>query len=195
VQVINTGQAFAITSQNVANVVWAAGSNETITWDVGGSDLAPISTPLVNILLSTDGGQTFPITLASQVSNNGSYQIQVPFVNTSTARVMVEGDGNIFFDINDRNFTIGITAVAELTQPFEVIVAPNPTDAYFQITLPKDQYQYGLRLYDLKGKLMMVRQIEGNQSKVDVANIPTGAYFYRIMRNDGAFVNGKLMIQ
>ena len=195
VQVINTGQAFAITSQNVANIVWAAGSNETITWDVGGSDIAPISTPLVNILLSTDGGQTFPITLASQVTNNGSYQILVPFVNTSTARVMVEGDGNIFFDINDRNFTIGITAVAEVTKPFMVTVAPNPTDAYFQITLPDDQYQYDLSLYDLKGKLILASAIDRSESRFEVTNIPSGVYFYKVMRNDGVFVNGKLLVR
>lgn len=194
VQVINTGQAFAITSQNVANIVWAAGSTETITWDIGGSDVAPINTPLVNILLSTDGGQTFPIVLASQVPNNGSSQIQVPFVNTATARVMVEGDGNIFFDINDRNFTIGITSLFETDQPFNVSLSPNPTDDYCLITLPNDASDYDFDLVDINGKKVIRQSLQPGISRLEMTKLPTGMYFYRVLRSDGKMVNGKLMV-
>ena len=195
VQVINTGQAFAITSQNVAGVVWAAGSNETITWDVGGSDVAPISTPLVNILLSTDGGQTFPIVLASQVPNNGSYLVQVPFVNTSTARVMVEGDGNIFFDINDRNFTIGITSVNQVQDAFPVSISPNPAIGSFEIEIPVTRFGYVLQLLDLKGKSVMELPLMSAITPVDLSGISKGLYLYKVLRSDGAVVNGKLLVQ
>ncbi len=195
VQVINTGQAFSITSQNVTGVVWAAGSTETITWDVGGSDLAPISTPLVNILLSTDGGQTFPIVLASQVPNNGSFQVQAPFVNTSTARVMVEGDGNIFFDINDRNFTIGITSVYEMQAAFPVSVSPNPAIGSFEIQLAESRFEHVLQLLDLKGKSVLELPLVGSSNYVDVSRLSRGLYFYRVLRSDGALVNGKLVVQ
>lgn len=195
VQVINTGQAFSITSQNVTGVVWAAGSTETITWDVGGSDLAPISTPLVNILLSTDGGQTFPIVLASQVPNNGSFQVQAPFVNTSTARVMVEGDGNIFFDINDRNFTIGITSVNEMQAAFPVSVSPNPAIGSFEIQLAESRFEHVLQLLDLKGKSVLELPLVGSSTSVDVSRLSRGLYFYRVLRSDGALVNGKLVVQ
>jgi len=195
VQVINTGQAFSITSQNVTGVVWAAGSTETITWDVGGSDLAPISTPLVNILLSTDGGQTFPIVLASQVPNNGSFQVQAPFVNTSTARVMVEGDGNIFFDINDRNFTIGITSVYEMQAAFPVSASPNPAIGSFEIQLAESRFEHVLQLLDLKGKSVLELPLVGSSNYVDVSRLSRGLYFYRVLRSDGALVNGKLVVQ
>lgn len=195
VQVINTGQAFAITSQNVTGVVWAAGSSETITWDVGGSDVAPISTPLVNILLSTDGGQTFPIILASQVANNGSYQIQVPFVNTSTARVMVEGDGNIFFDINDRNFTIGITSLDDLVSAFPVSLSPNPANGLFEIGLSETKLGHLLQLTDVKGKSVMELPLSEPVTAVDVSGLSQGLYIYRVLRSDGAMVNGKLVVQ
>ncbi|MGR6087007.1 MAG: reprolysin-like metallopeptidase [Arcticibacter sp.] len=195
VQVINTGQAFAITSQNATGVVWAAGSNETITWDVGGSDLAPISNPLVNILLSTDGGQTFPIVLASQVPNNGSFQVQVPFVNTSTARVMVEGDGNIFFDINDRNFTIGITSLNEAMAAFPVSVSPNPANGSFEIQVSETQFEHMLLLSDLKGKSVMELPMTGVVTSVDISGLSKGLYLYKVVRSDGAWVNGKLVVQ
>lgn len=194
VQVVNTGQAFAITSQNTTGIGMAAGAIETVTWDVGGSDIAPINTPLVNVLLSTDGGQTFPITLASQVPNNGSYAFQVPFVNTSTARLMVEGDGNIFFDINDRNFTIGITAVQEQTNVLPVELLPNPATDLLEVHFDGNYVEHQLILFDAQGRKVMDRLLYGYASKIDVAKLPRGLYTYRIIGLDGSEATGKLIL-
>jgi uncharacterized protein (TIGR03437 family) len=58
------------------------------------------------VLLSVDGGNSFPFTLASSVPNNGAATVTVPNTPTSTARVKVEAIGNIFFSISLPNFTI-----------------------------------------------------------------------------------------
>jgi subtilisin-like proprotein convertase family protein len=101
-----TAGPFTVTSQN-SNVIWNVGTSQTIAWNVAGTDLAPISTPTVNILLSIDGGQTFPFTLASNVANDGSETITVPAVGSTTqARIIVEGNNNIFYAVNTTNFTI-----------------------------------------------------------------------------------------
>jgi hypothetical protein len=63
----------------------------------------------VNILLSTDGGQTFPTVLVAATPNDGSQVITVPASPGSACRVKVEAVGNIFFDISNTNFTIGGT--------------------------------------------------------------------------------------
>ena len=115
--VINTVDTFKITSQNVAGTIWETGSQQTITWNVASTDLAPINTSFVNIYLSTNVGSTFPITIAENVPNTGSYTFFVPFNPTNTARVMVEGAGNIFFDINDRNIAITANNVFAITTP------------------------------------------------------------------------------
>ncbi len=81
-------------------------STQTITWDVANTPAAPVSCDKVNILLSTDGGFTFPIKLASDTPNDGSQCVTLPAVLTSTARIKVEGSGNIFFDISNANFSI-----------------------------------------------------------------------------------------
>ncbi len=106
-QVTVTGQAgpFGVSSPNTA-VSWPAQTSQTITWTVNGSDLAPVFCANVNILLSTDGGFTWPITLATNTANDGSEVVTIPNNPTTTARVKVESVGNIFFDISNSNFTI-----------------------------------------------------------------------------------------
>jgi len=98
---------FTVTSQTT-NVTWNVGSTQTVTWNVAGTDGGAVNTPTVNILLSIDGGQTFPFTIASNVSNNGSNDVIVPFIggDTSMARVIVEGNNNIFYAVNSTNFSI-----------------------------------------------------------------------------------------
>lgn len=106
--VTNTDGPFIVTSQNTDQLVWTAGTTETITWDVAGTNALPgVATPNVNILLSTDNGQTFDTVLASNVPNNGTYDITVPNVTAAFCRIMVEGAGNIFFNVNDTSFAIG----------------------------------------------------------------------------------------
>ena len=62
-------------------------------------------------MLSTDGGNTFPIVLASSTANDGSESVTVPSSPGTTNRIKVESVGNIFFDISNTNFTIGAPPV------------------------------------------------------------------------------------
>jgi hypothetical protein len=63
----------------------------------------------VDILLSTNGGLTFPTVLASNVTNNGSANITVPNITSQNARIMVKANGNVFFNVNTKNIAIGYT--------------------------------------------------------------------------------------
>jgi hypothetical protein len=95
---------FLITSTGTST--WTGGGEQIVTWDVAGTDLAPVSCASVNILLSTDGGLTFPTVLVAGTPNDGSQGVISPSTTTSTARVKVEAAGNIFFDISDAHFSI-----------------------------------------------------------------------------------------
>ena len=96
---------FLVTGPNTA-VPWTGNTSETVTWNVANTNAPPVSASTVNILLSEDGGFTYPHTLATGVANDGSESITVPNISTTMARVKVEAATNIFFDISNANFTI-----------------------------------------------------------------------------------------
>ena len=111
-----TAGPFVVNSPNTA-VTWDAGTTQTVTWDVAGTTGNGINAANVDIFLSTDGGDTYAITLASGVTNDGSHDIVVPNNQGSQNRVMVRGANNIFFDISNSNFTIGAPVVCNATVP------------------------------------------------------------------------------
>ena len=109
---------FLVTAPNTA-VTWTGNTSETVTWDVANTDVSPVSAGTVNILLSDDGGFTYPHSLATGVTNDGSETITVPNISTTTARVKVEAATNIFFDISNTDFTIvmGAASVTRYVMP------------------------------------------------------------------------------
>ena len=90
----------------------ASGGNEIIRWNVANTHLAPINTSQVNVLLSTDGGQSFPITLAENIPNNGKASIVVPGdIATNQARLKIEPLTMFIMRLTARIFSIA-------TRPF-----------------------------------------------------------------------------
>jgi hypothetical protein len=116
---VNTDAAtgpFTVTSQNTTASWTANGTNtETITWNVAGSNAAPVSCSNVDIILSTDGGVTFTDTLAANTANDGTENIIVPNLPTQIGRIMVKARGNIFFNINSASITISSSCSANGT--------------------------------------------------------------------------------
>lgn len=109
VAVAGAAGPFRVTTQDTATT-WAGNSTQTVTWDVAGTTANGINAANVKISLSTDGGQTFPTTILASTPNDGTEQITVPNNATTQARIKIEAVGNIFFDINNANFTITASA-------------------------------------------------------------------------------------
>lgn len=99
------------------------GSYIEVLWDVANTDAAGIKCEYVDIMLSTDGGFTYPDTLIASVPNTGSHTLNLPNINTNQARFKIKAADNIFFDISNQNSTI-----TPATQPgYSVAASP-----YFQ---------------------------------------------------------------
>jgi len=111
--VVDTAGPFIVTSQNTAGTVWNEGQAQIITWNVANTTAAPVSTPNVTILLSKDGGLTFPTVLVASAPNTGSYSytVQGGLGNVTNARIMVKAIDNVFLNVNTQGFTINSSAV------------------------------------------------------------------------------------
>ncbi len=116
VTVNGTAGPFVVSAPNTA-VSWAAGSTQTVTWSVASTNVAPVNCQNVNILLSTDGGYTYPVTILANTPNDGSQSITVPNNTGTTCRIKVEAADNIFFDISNVNFTITGAVTCNATVP------------------------------------------------------------------------------
>ncbi len=84
---------------------WKAGSSQTITWTA--TDNVGVTT--VDIAWSTDGGASYPNTLASGLSNSGSFGWTVPNTPGTTNRIRVtahDAAGNSGSGASAANFTI-----------------------------------------------------------------------------------------
>jgi len=113
VSIDNQAPVVTVTAPN-GGEAWPIGSTQTITWSA--SDNVAVST--VDIDYSTDGGATYPFSIASGIANSGSYAWTVPNTPTSQARVRVTAHDtgcSSGADASDADFSIGnltITATA-----------------------------------------------------------------------------------
>ncbi|WP_221634662.1 M12 family metallo-peptidase [Nocardioides luti] len=127
---------FLVTSRPTAGQPAQGGTPETVTWAVNGTAAAGLA-PQVRILLSTDGGQTYPRELVAATANDGSEAVTLPQVSTSHARIRVEAVDNYFFDVNDADFSIASTMSlgdvpdqsAQYSHPFAAPVTVDATSA------------------------------------------------------------------
>ena len=136
VNVSGTLGPFAVTSQNTDNIGWNQGGSQTITWSVNGSQALPGATN-VNIKLSTDGGLTFPTTLASNTPNDGSETITVPNITATNCRLLIEPTDNIFYAVNSKVFAVGYSVTSQCnTYTFSTPVAiPDGSTTYTTRTI------------------------------------------------------------
>ena len=126
---------FAVTAPN-GGESFVGGTPQTITWNVVGTDVAPINVASVKITLSTDGGLTYPTVIEASTPNDGTQVVTIPPSATTTARVRVEALGNIFFDISNANFTITTPPNGFVfDSPAPVVSAACPAAAPMQTTL------------------------------------------------------------
>ena len=113
INVTDTGEPFAVTAPN-GGESWEGNTSQTVSWNVAGTAAAPINAANVDIHLSLDGGETYPVVLATGTPNDGSETVTIPSASTTLARVRVSASGNIFFDVSNANFSVA-SPVPQLT--------------------------------------------------------------------------------
>lgn len=106
-----------VTSQNTDGIIWNRGSTQTVVWNVNSTNTMT-GAANVDVLLSLDGGLTYPITLASNVPNNGSASFTVPDNPAPYCRVKVQPTNAPFFAINTTDFSIDYTVTTDCSEVY-----------------------------------------------------------------------------
>jgi hypothetical protein len=129
---------FAITSHN-NSIAWRAGSTQTLTWNTGGTEAWIPGFSTVEISYTQNNGSSWT-SLATGVSNNGSYSLTVPTISSTNFRFKIQPTGAIFFDINDAPLTIMQSAIGTSAPPMGLTAAVTTTAGAIQISwsLPVD---------------------------------------------------------
>ncbi|WP_292009450.1 reprolysin-like metallopeptidase [Chryseobacterium sp.] len=186
ITVNRTAGPFNITSQNSA-VTYSGNSSQTITWNVAGTTSNGVNAANVDILWSTDSGNTWTTLLAS-TPNDGSQAVTIPNISTSTGRIMVKGSNHIFFDVNNANITVN-PSLAKLTNinneslTTDVQLYPNPVRDILTVS-NKTNEDY--KIFDMTGKLINSGQL--NRGTVNVSRLIEGAYTIQIGNSSKRFI-------
>lgn len=191
---------FVVTSQTSATEDWEIGTNQTVTWDVAGTDLPPIDTQNVDILVSTNGGLDFDYELATGVPNNGTYDFVVPNIPNSTqARVMVLGAGNVFYNVNSTNFiTSGVLGTTDSTLD-NLAVWPNPSTGIVNVSFTTVSEKVSVTLYDIRGREVATTDYNASTGatftqNVDYSAFQSGMYFMSI-KNGSTTTTKKIILE
>ncbi len=199
VTIDKTSGPFTVTTGNTP-VTIKAGSKPNITWSVANTNKAPVNCANVKILLSTDGGQTFPTVLLASTPNTGSAKVTIPNIATTQARIKIMAIGNIFFDINDTNFTIkastgkeenmiasGVKSLAGVDG--KTTVQPNPARNFTTVFFNANYANCSLSLTNADGKVVYTKTLQavskGTTEMVSLTSLSKGVYFLRITSEQG----------
>ncbi|SIS59634.1 reprolysin-like metallopeptidase [Chryseobacterium gambrini] len=126
ITVNGTAGPFSVSSQNTATTV-TGGTSQTVTWNVAGTTANGVNAANVDILWSTDGGNTWT-TLLAGTPNDGTQAVTIPNTSTTTGRIMVKGSNHIFFDVNNANITVNAgSGTSDTTAPTAPTLAASGT--------------------------------------------------------------------
>ncbi|CAM1373289.1 zinc-dependent metalloprotease [Tenacibaculum xiamenense] len=182
VSVVNT-TPFTVNNQ----ATWAQNTSRTISWTVGESNTDPINCQKVNIKLSTNGGDSFDIDLATNTDNDGNEVITLPasVPDTNDAILMIEAADNIFYNITSK-FIIN-------SQP-DFIISNTSGDASI-CNSSTSQHTFELNYATSNGfsenvSLSITQSPTGSQTQITPTTISTNGAFQVVVSNLNAVADG-----
>lgn len=180
-----TAGPFVVTAPNTA-VSYAGASTQTITWNVAGTTANGVNTANVDLLLSTDGGNTYPITLLAATPNDGTQSIAIPNIPGTQNRIMIKGTNHIFFDVSDTNFTItnGSSDATAPTAP-TTLAASGTTQSSTDLTWTASTDNVAVTGYDVYKGTAIVATVTGTSCTVTGLSAST-AYVFTVKAKDAA---------
>ena len=181
---------FTVTSQATNGISYVGKSTQTVTWNVASSStLAGAST--VDIYLATDVNSTdatFSTLVASALPNNGTASIVMPNIPSTTCRFMVKASGNVFFNVNSKNFTITQALSNDEFEMSNFALYPNPNKGNFTVqfnSATTNDIEIGV--YDIRGRSIFQKVFSNTgffSQNIDLNSVESGVYIVTVRDGD-----------
>ena len=182
---------FTVDSQNSA-ISYAAGTTQTINWTVAGTNANGVNCATVDILLSTDGGKTFPISLLSGTPNNGSANVVIPNKTGTTNRIMVKGSNQIFFDVNNLNFTItGLVVTDSIIPTTPTLSASGTTSSNTNLSWTSSTDNVGVTGYNVYQNGILKTTTTATSLTISGLSSATAYSFYVVAKDAAGNLSAK----
>ena len=194
-QVINTGTPFTL-SYPAGGETITGGDLQTITWNVVGTNGAPINASTVDIYFSEDGGYTFPYLVKAGTPNDGSEAVHLPNpATTFGARIKVKASNNVFFNISG-DFTVNHSTVGVHTTSLadDIRVSPVPASDIVHVSIPAALGNMRVRVVNTLGQAVWNGTLRGNAS-LPVGGWAHGLYYLQLSGDDGVQLTRKIIVE
>jgi hypothetical protein len=184
---------FKVTS-HTTNTQYTGGSSTAITWNIAGTNAAPINTQNVSIILSKDNGANFDTVLAASVPNIGVANVVLPNEDISSARIMVKAENNIYYALNSSFFSIKKDLATAESNMKNFAIYPNPANNEVNVVLKNKSESATYTIYDTAGRIAATGAL-AQDGKINIERLTSGNYILNINLKNGDKLTDKLMIK
>ncbi len=179
-----TAGPFTVSAPNTA-VSYPGGSAQTVTWNVAGTTANGVNCANVDIMLSTDGGNTFSTMLLAGTPNDGSQSVVIPNTPGSANRIIVKGSNHIFYDMSNVNFTITAGSTDTVAPSTPTLSASGTTQTTTNLSWTASTDNVGVTGYDVYQNGVFKANVSGTTYTVTGLTAST-TYSFTVRAKDAA---------
>jgi hypothetical protein len=88
-----------------------------------------------------------------------------------------------------------ITSIPEIHKEDKIEIYPNPAKNRIYITVQNLEFPIILEVLNLEGLVLLTNKVDSNSSSVNIGNLKSGMYIYRLSKNGERIKTGKLVIE
>ena len=185
----HTGEGFSLS-------LTADYSDDQVTWYIkdaennvlySGNAGEYTGTPVVTNFCLGAGCYTFNLYDSGGNGLNGIYGWigtgDATFTNLNTNETLLSIDGSVSFSTKTVNFCVEGTTENEIETATEMSIYPNPTSGLLNVT--SNEEIASVEIFNSVGTAVISSKVAGNNSAIDMSNLPNGMYFVRVYTANG----------
>ncbi len=190
---------FVVRSQATVTTL-KGGSTQTISWDVANTNSTEVGASNVTILLSTDGGNSFPNVLVANTPNDGVEDVVLTNLTTTQARIKIVPVDHIFYAVNAVNFSIDKTTSVtdDAFENFQLYPNPSQGEVTVRFHLKSSDRTVLLKLYDIGGRLISENTYnvpaDTFKKKLNFSQVAAGLYHLKV-QNGSYRITKKILVE